>query len=255
MRVGGDGSSSGGSARGDILVVDDIPMMRELMALFLSRAGRVIQAAEGNGALAIARRERPAVVIADLGLPGMDGAALCRAIREDPDLEATRVVILLPDGSVGDRVAAIRAGADDVLHKPLQRTDLLSTVSRFLAVPAVRGLPRVMVNAPVTIYLPERAVRARSVNLSRGGMFVKTDLELPERSEWRLQFQLPEASESISPTAMVVWHSEKDGPLGLGCGMRFLELDGSASRTVDDFVYERTPVSQQGYTGVPEIDA
>ena len=121
--------------------------------------------------------------------------------------------------------------------------ELLSTVGRFVGHQTARGLPRVQVSTPVTIYMSKNEVRCRAVNISRGGMFVKTDLPLPTRSEWRVRFHLPETSDEITPTAMVVWRAGEGTPTGAGLGMRFVELDGQAARTLDDFVYERTPVA------------
>jgi uncharacterized protein (TIGR02266 family) len=131
-----------------------------------------------------------------------------------------------------------------VLCKPLQRVDLLGTARRFLAESTVRGLPRVAVETPVTIYLAKSRARGQALNLSRGGLFVRTDLPLPLRSEWRIRFPLPESEAQLTPTAMVVWRADERSPLGPGLGMRFVELDGGAARKLDDFVYERTPTPQ-----------
>ena len=230
-------------ARGTVLVVDDIPMFRDLMSNFLSGTARVIQAGDGAEALELARRERPRLIVSDLEMPGMNGAALCRAVRDDADLAGTHFLMITPGEEASDRVRAIRAGADDVLMKPLQRVELLGTVGRFLADNTVRGLPRVAVDTPVTIYLSKDQGRGQALNLSRGGMFVKTDLPLPTRSEWRVRFHLPETPAQLTPTAMVVWRAPEGSPMGPGLGMRFVELDGRAARTLDDFVYERTPTS------------
>jgi len=231
-----------------ILVVDDIPMFRALLADMLASAGRVVEAEDGAQALELARKERPDLVVSDLEMPGLDGAALCRAVRADEDLARTHFLMLLPGGDARDHVRAIRAGADDALAKPLQRTELLGSVRRFLATPTVRGLPRVAVDTPVTVYLSRSQERARATNVSRGGLFLRTELPLPRRSEWRIRFQLPEQETPLSPTAMVVWRAEADAPTGPGpgLGMRFMELDGAAARRLDEYVYERTPVSHAG---------
>ena len=234
-------TNAGSSGRKKILVVDDVPMFRDLMSVFLSRSGRVLLARDGAEALAMARRDRPDLVISDLEMPGSNGEALCRAMREDPDLRGTPFLMFTPDGAAEDHVRAIRAGADDVLTKPIQRIELLQNVSRFLASPTVRGLPRVPVEAPVQIFLPKEMQKATALNLSRGGLFIHTDLKLPKRSEWRIRFQLPEIGTSLSPTAMVVWRADAEKPGGPGLGLRFVEIDGDDARAIDEFVYERTP--------------
>jgi uncharacterized protein (TIGR02266 family) len=226
-----------------VLVVDDIPMFRELVTNFISRIADVTTAADGATALEIARHEHPRLIVSDLEMPGMNGAALCRAVREDEALADTPFLMILPGDDAHDRVRAIRAGADDVIAKPLQRVELLGTVSRFLADNTVRGLPRVQVSTPVTIFMNKNETRARALNVSRGGMFVRTELPLPTRSEWRVRFHLPETSGDLTPTAMVVWRADERAPTGPGLGMRFVELDGRAARVIDEFVYERTPAS------------
>ena len=75
-----------------VLVVDDAPLLRELGAIFLGRAGRVLTAASGEEGLAVARLEQPDLIFADVGMPGIDGALLCQAIKQDPLLGPTRVV-------------------------------------------------------------------------------------------------------------------------------------------------------------------
>jgi len=235
--------NTGTPAPGPVLVVDDIPMFRELLANFLAGTADVRTASDGSEALELARRVRPRLIVADLDMPGMNGAALCRAVRADEQLAECHFLMILPGDEAGDRVRAVRAGADDVLSKPLQRVELVGAVSRFLAHNTVRGLPRVPVSAPVTIYLAKSPGRGKALNVSRGGIFVRTELPLPTRSEWRVRFQLPEMPKPLTPTAMVVWRAGEATPTGTGLGMRFVELDGQAARSLDEYVYERTPAA------------
>lgn len=231
---------------GSVLVVDDIPMFRDLIANFLAGTARVLTAGGGHEALEIARREKPRLIVSDFDMPDLDGVTLCRSVRADADLQRTRFLMILPGSAddARDRVRSIRAGADDVISKPIQRPELIGTVRRFLAADTVRGLPRVSVSTPVTIYLSKNESEGKALNVSRGGMFVATDLPLPTRSEWRVRFHLPETETQLTPTAMVVWRAPEDSPTGPGLGMRFVELDGPTARTLDEYVYERTPASQ-----------
>ena len=235
-----DGGEKGqGSVSQRILVVDDVPFMRDLAKLFLARSGRVSTAASGEEALELARREHPHLILSDLHMPTMSGAELCRAIKSDPDLAHTPFVMLIAGEDARDRALSIRAGADDLLNKPLERTDLTQTVTRFLRFSSVRGLPRVEMSVPITFSasLDEGSGVVR--NLSRGGIFVESPRLLPRQSEVALRFQLPDSPFDYTPTAQVLWHREPSRPnRSTGMGMRFLEIDGMTVRLLDDYVYE-----------------
>ncbi|MGH0037717.1 MAG: response regulator [Myxococcota bacterium] len=227
------------ATRRTILIVDDVAMFRELGSVFLARSGTVITANDGKQGLELARMRRPDLVIADLHMPEMDGAQLCREIKADPELEDTPVIIMVGTDDPGDRGRALRAGADDLLSKPLSRIALVATVTRFLAYDTVRGLPRIDVEQPVRVTADERAGWGVLKNLSRGGAFVEIDLELEPEAEVELQFELPEALLEVSPSAQVVWNRPSNGHPS-GVGLRFLEFEGRAARILDDYVWEHS---------------
>jgi CheY-like chemotaxis protein len=81
--------------RRTILLADDAQLFRDLGSLFLARSGEVTTARDGAEALALAMRERPAVVVADLLMPRLDGAELCRRIKRDPELSGTPVILVV----------------------------------------------------------------------------------------------------------------------------------------------------------------
>jgi two-component system cell cycle response regulator len=116
---------------GKILIVDDVATNRIVLKVKLSEAcyGSV-QAASGAEALAIARRDSPDLVLLDLDLPDMPGAAVVRAIRSDPALRQTPVIVYSA-GAEG-RIAALEAGADACLRKPIDDQCLLARIRRLL---------------------------------------------------------------------------------------------------------------------------
>ncbi len=225
-----------------VLVVDDVPYLRELATLFLARTARVVTAAGGDEGLAAAWREKPDLILCDDCMPGMDGAALCRTIRRDPDLQRIPFVMLTSDPGAGARGAAIRAGATDVLAKPLTRLSLVDSVTRLLGRSQLRGLPRVALDVPVTVTAGEREVKGTLRNLSRGGAFVETDVPLVFADELGLRFRLPESDVMLAPSAEVVWCRNRfeSQHASDGAGLRFVEIDSSSVRTLDEFIYERT---------------
>jgi len=226
--------------RRTILLVDDAPIFLEIEALFLTRVGRVLCASGGEEALEIARREHPAVIVADAFMPGLNGAGLCRAVRRHRELDATRVVIVTSSDRAEDHAEAIHAGADDVLSKPINRLTLIETVQRFVRYANVRGLPRAPFRGSVRIEDGSTDWVGKARNISRGGIFVEGGKELSPHSEVTLEFDLPDEIGHVRPTAEVVW-LENDPEEGLmGMGLRFVGLDGSSLRSIDDWVHERT---------------
>lgn len=123
--------SDGPRGRAVILVVERDPHVRELEAYFLGEAGFDVQFADdGEAALAMVRSLRPDMVITELLVPRRDGLAVCRAIKGDPDLRGTRVLVF---SILAASRRALEAGADAFLRKPLAERSLLRTVRELLA--------------------------------------------------------------------------------------------------------------------------
>ena len=225
-----------------ILVVDDVPMFREIGTVFLGRYGRVITASDGTEALERTRRDRPDIVVSDLTMGRMHGDELCREIRRDADLRRLPVV-MITNGSAEEHERAVRAGADDVVQKPLHRAELIQAVNRFLRL-TVRGLARVPLETDVRLSLAEGELWGRSTNISRGGMFVETEQALEPDTELELEFQVPELESPVAPTARVVWRrppADDASALTPGMGLQFLKLDRDLAQRLEDYVYELAP--------------
>lgn len=223
-----------------ILLVDDVAMFRDLGRVLLARSGRVVTARSATECLERAHRERPAVIVADLHMPEMDGAALCRAVKDDPALGDVPVVIVAGSGDPHDHARAVRAGADDVLTKPLSRLALVATVNRFVRFAAVRGLPRVPVALPVAVRVDHEEHRGVIHNLSRGGAFIAPErpLGLEPRMEMELRFRLPHSDRELAPKGQIVWERRSPGSAPRGVGVRFLGLDRRATREIEEYVVE-----------------
>jgi uncharacterized protein (TIGR02266 family) len=234
-----------------ILIVDDTPLFLELEALFLARCGAVLKAASGAEGLELARRERPQVVVVDLEMPALGGDAVCAELKADPELAAMPVVIVTAGDSGEEHARAVRAGADDVLAKPISRISLLQAVQRFVRFREVRGLARVELQGPVRLERPGLETWGIGRNLSRGGIFVESDERAAPHTELALQFHLPGARKPLRPTARVVWRREAAGRQPPGLGLRFLDLDRAAARRIDDFVYERASTRLDAAAGAP----
>ena len=113
-----------------ILVVDDEPKIADLARDYLEHAGFTVRtAADGEAALAAVRRDRPDLVVLDLGLPGLDGLDVTRAIRRDSNLP---VIMLTARDDELDKLLGLELGADDYLTKPFSPRELVARVRAVL---------------------------------------------------------------------------------------------------------------------------
>ena len=116
-----------------MLVVDDHDLNRELIRTLLERKGyRVLLAGTGEAGIEIARRERPAVILLDLAMPGIDGFATARELRADGAFAETPLVAVTAMAMRGDEERAKEAGFDAYVTKPVDRRELEDTVERLL---------------------------------------------------------------------------------------------------------------------------
>lgn len=113
-----------------VLVVDDEPPIVDLLSYNLRHSGyQVAVARDGEEALAVARRERPDLIILDLMLPRLDGLEVCRAIRRERDVP---IIMLTARESEIDRVVGLELGADDYVVKPFSVRELMVRVKNVL---------------------------------------------------------------------------------------------------------------------------
>ena len=129
------------NARTRLLVVDDDPSVRALLRDYLGGHGfTVAEAADGAGMRSEIDRELPDAVLLDVRLPGEDGLALARYLRENHDVG---VLMVTASADVVDRVVGLELGADDYIAKPFDLRELLarvrSVLRRLQAAPAVPG--------------------------------------------------------------------------------------------------------------------
>jgi DNA-binding response OmpR family regulator len=115
---------------GPVLVVDDEPVVRDVVCRYLRREGlEVVEAADGPQALAALARDRPSLVVLDVMLPGLDGLEVCRRIRADSRLP---VILLTARGEESDRIVGLELGADDYVTKPFSPRELVARVRAVL---------------------------------------------------------------------------------------------------------------------------
>ena len=119
--------------RSTVLLVEDNPDLLHFASVTLRLAGyRVLTATDGPQGLTLARGKRPALVLLDLRLPGLDGWEVLAALRADPALQAVPVVVLTASAEPHWQERARQAGATAYLVKPVSADDVLAAVERAL---------------------------------------------------------------------------------------------------------------------------
>ena len=113
-----------------VLVVDDEPIVRDVVVRYLEREGyATLEAGDGNDARRLVERESPDLVVLDVMLPGTDGLELCRWIRSRSELP---VIMLTARGEEADRIVGLELGADDYVTKPFSPRELAARVRSVL---------------------------------------------------------------------------------------------------------------------------
>jgi DNA-binding response OmpR family regulator len=113
-----------------VLVVDDEPIVRDVIVRYLEREGfRTLEAGDGESARRAVETGTPNLVVLDVMLPGMDGLTLCRWIRSRSDLP---VIMLTARGEEADRIVGLELGADDYVTKPFSPRELAARVRTVL---------------------------------------------------------------------------------------------------------------------------
>jgi signal transduction histidine kinase len=120
-----------GERRATVLVVDDNASNRALLVAWLGGLYDIVQAEDGDSALAKAREREPDLVLLDVMMPGMSGFEACRLLKSLPGTGYLPVLLLTALGEQEERNAGLEAGADDFLAKPVDRRELLLRVRAF----------------------------------------------------------------------------------------------------------------------------
>jgi two-component system alkaline phosphatase synthesis response regulator PhoP len=144
-----------------ILVVDDEPKIVRQARDYLEQGGfRVVAAGDGKTALAVARAERPDLIVLDLNLPQMDGLDVCRALRRESDVP---IIMLTARVGEADRLIGLELGADDYVTKPFSPRELAARVRAVLR--RVKG----GVRQPGLIRAGDLQIDLRAYRVTRAG--------------------------------------------------------------------------------------
>ncbi|WP_437808760.1 AAA family ATPase [Sorangium sp. So ce1078] len=164
--------------RRSILVVDDSPENRGVVRDLLLPVGFEVSEAEGwESALRLARERRPALIVIDLSMPGMDGCEVTRRLRQMPELGHPVILACSANPSEERIEESARSGCDDFLKKPVQASALFEQIGRHLQLDWLREAkdapPVVDAGAHGSVYLPPADVLAGLLCMAEDGRLIE----------------------------------------------------------------------------------
>lgn len=236
--------------RKKILLSDDSELLQALENSFFRRIGfSLVVADSGERAFEMIEELDPVLAILSLEMPGWQGDAICRRVKNDAVLRSTPIILVAPAGCEESAICCREAGCDDILCRPIDGQELLAVACRLLNI-VERGAPRVESCFPVLCGKDPRKMRAaRALNINAGGLFVETDRLHPVDTLLTLEFTLPNQPSIIRARGRVAWvnHPEwiKTPGLPSGMGIQFIEIAEDAAATVRDYAEKETPGSDQ----------
>jgi sigma-B regulation protein RsbU (phosphoserine phosphatase) len=163
-----------GGAAATILLVEDEPVTRASMAARLTRLGyRILEAENGRVGLDVARREHPDLLIIDWMMPEMDGPTLCEAVRRDPALKSSQILLMTSHDKPAQIAEGLVRGADDFLSKAASKQEMTARVLAGLrASRLVRELETTGAQLASSMRLLERKQAETAADLQSAAAFV-----------------------------------------------------------------------------------
>ena len=222
--------------RKTVLVAADTPFVRDRFKAALDAAGHraiiVKSVAELLGRVRADRDDLDLIVL-DLQMPYASGPNLVRSIRK---LDDGHIPILVFSGTVKsvDEVRELGAlGVGGYLNEYSAVEHILPSIAPHLFPDNFnrRGSPRVVMGIPVSYRSAGRIQAALSLNLSHGGIAVRTTTPLPSATALRLRFHLPGSRKELTVRAVVCWSDQK-----AGMGLRFTSVKPGDQKAIDEFV-------------------
>jgi uncharacterized protein (TIGR02266 family) len=228
--------SSASAASKTVIVADDTAFVRDRFRSALESAGHGVATAGTAGELLArlrSRTDRVDLIVLDLHLPQGSGVDLVRSIRQLAD---ARVPILVFSGTI-DRAAEIRElatlGVAGYVNEYCGAQHILPSLAPHLFPDSFnrRTCPRVILGIPVQCRFGNTIAAALTLNLSHGGLAVRTTSPLDVASKVRVRFRMPGSKRDIDAEGHVVWSDRR-----VGMGIQFDHVDAGPQAIIDNFV-------------------
>lgn len=209
-----------------ILIADDSRFFRTIERQFLQKTpAQVAEAVDSDDLFAQLRSEKPQLLFLAFAIQPLHGAECCRKIKADPLLRDLPVVMVCDQNAPEQMVASQRAGCDATLVKPLDRHRFLQAGRQFLS-----GIREHRQPCFVTVRFDweGRTLRAKSLDISSGGVFVDSAADIPVGTMLSFEITMPGSGDVVSCRGEIAWHNRRPNPFKPhypnGFGVKFRDL-------------------------------
>ena len=225
-----------------IVLSNDPLLLTILRNSFFQREGfDMVLVQDGQTGFQAIEAEEPTLAVFDLLRPGEQALECCRAVKGDPLLAATPVLLLLPEDAEEDLADDCwAAGCDAVVHRPLAAERFLDAACGLLGIS--RRLAR---RFPVSFQLSFLDTKQKKhvgscVNLNLGGLFLVTETLFPVDTELTVEFVLPGFQMTLQNSVRVAWvnHPEwrKKNSMPCGVGLEFVSVSSTFVAALQEFL-------------------
>jgi uncharacterized protein (TIGR02266 family) len=219
-----------------VLIGDDTAFVRDRFRAAVEQAGhKTILVTSGPELLARVRAtvETLDLIVLDLQLPQAEGTALIRAVRQ---IDGGRVPILVFSGTIAS-AAAVRElaalGIAGYINEYSAAQNIVPALAPHLFPDSFnrRGSPRVVLGIPVQYRVGNTIAAALTLNLSRGGIAIRTTSPLDTGARIKVRFRMPGSKQEVDADGRVAWHDRR-----VGMGIQFETVDPGHQTLIDNFV-------------------
>lgn len=221
-----------------VLLVDDVRLFLELEKTVLSRSNlQIFTATSGLEAIGIHKREMVDLILCDLYMPVMNGDEVCRIIRSDVALRNVSIVIITTSDSEEDIERCVSAGANDYIAKPINPTELLNKVKRFINV-AIRTNGRLTVRLTVegSADSDSELFVGNTVNISSSGFLIETVHHFTAGDSASFILAMPDKDDRVNVKGQVVRRTSGVDPNMNYYGINFIDINDDCKKSIEEFV-------------------
>jgi two-component system chemotaxis response regulator CheY len=220
-----------------VIVADDTAFVRDRFSQALASAGHTPVAIETASDLLARVRANPAgidLIVLDLRLPNSGGVEMVRALRRIDRAQGVPLLVFSGTIASADEVRDLAAlGVSGYVNEYSAPTHILPALAPHLFPDSFnrRSSPRVVLGIPISYRFGNTIAAALTLNISKGGLAVRTMNPLQRDSKIKARFRLPGRKEDIEAEARVAWSDRR-----IGMGLQFEKVDSTSQTAIDEFV-------------------